>query len=220
MMHKGNWKFYLFCALAVAAGAGAACSRGGAGEAASQARKPAPPGGLPPLDEPGAPGGPGEQPGAGDRVHAPAMPPGHPPIGGSLGEGTGAGSELPGEPPRPGPVDPSKVLSGIIKLAPKVKDKVAPGDVLFLSVRKDDSGLPGPILAVNRMEAKEFPIPFSIDASKAMVAGTQFAGKVIITARVDKDGDAMTKNPGDVQGTAIAEIPQKHVVVTLDTVLQ
>jgi hypothetical protein len=53
-----------------------------------------------------------------------------------------------------------------------------------------------------------------------MLAGTTLSGKVVVTVRVDKDGDAITKNPGDVTGQSKpVEPPKKDVVVALDTVL-
>ena len=53
-----------------------------------------------------------------------------------------------------------------------------------------------------------------------MVSGTKLHGKVVVTARVDKDGDAISKNPGDVTGVSRAvDVPAAKVVVTLDTVL-
>ena len=118
------------------------------------------------------------------------------------------------------PIDPTKVLSGKIELGSKVRDNVKPGDIIYLTVRQSQGGMPGPILAVDRFSAKTFPIEFLVDGHKAMVPGTEFKGKVIISARVDKDGDAMTKNPGDVEGKIVTDIPNKRVVVTLDTVLQ
>jgi hypothetical protein len=46
------------------------------------------------------------------------------------------------------------------------------------------------------------------------------SGKIIVTVRVDKDGDAMTKNPGDVIGQSKpVEPPKKDVVVSLDKVM-
>jgi hypothetical protein len=138
------------------------------------------------------------------------LPPGHPAVDLQAGPQAG-GAQM--------PADPSKLVSGIIQVSPKVKSHVQKNDVLFLAVRQDQGGLPGPILAVDRLEVSDFPMPFAIDGSKAMVPGTAFAGKVIVTARVDKDKDAMTKNPGDVEGKATTTIPAKHLVVTLDTVL-
>ena len=53
-----------------------------------------------------------------------------------------------------------------------------------------------------------------------MMAGTEFAGKVTVSVRVDKDGDAMTKNPGDVVGTsAPLTLPDDKVVINLDKML-
>jgi hypothetical protein len=178
----------------------AACSK----PAAQPSHGATPPSGLPPLGE--------EAPKS--LVHAnPDLPAGHPDLP--------AGHPAVGDPAdEPAPIDPKQRLSGAIALAPKVKSRVAAGDVVFLSVRQLQDGLPGQILAVDRLEARDFPIPFVIDGSKAMVPGTAFSGKVIVTARLDKDGDAMTKNPGDVEGKKETQIPAQHVLVTLDTVLQ
>jgi hypothetical protein len=174
----------------------------------------APPGGLPPLDQ--APSMPTTHPDMGGQLPAghPQLPAGHPSVGGNSDEATENFD------PRAQPIDPTKVLSGKIELSPKVRANVKPGDVIYLSVRQSQDGLPGQILAVDRFEAKDLPISFLVDGHKAMVPGTDFKGKVIISARVDKDGDAMTKNPGDVEGKTVTEIPNKRVVVTLDTVLQ
>ena len=180
----------------------------------------APPGGLPPIDEQ-APTLPSSHPdmGMGEKLPAghPQLPAGHPSVGGGSTSGDEGTENFD---PRAQPIDPTKVLSGKIELSPKVRANVKPGDVIYLSVRQSQDGLPGQILAVDRFEAKDFPISFLVDGHKAMVPGTDFKGKVIISARVDKDGDAMTKNPGDVEGKTVTEIPNKRVVVTLDTVLQ
>jgi hypothetical protein len=213
--------------LLLLAGAAAACSRDRTGAGGS-----APPGGLPPLTQSerarlGAAGAP-EQPAA-------ALPPGHPevPAPGETGElpsghpevpAPGETGELPPGHPAVGqaptaPIDRNQLISGIIRVSPKVKDKIHAGEALFVAVRQDQGGLPGQILAVDRLQVGDFPMPFALDGSKAMVAGTAFTGKVIVTVRADSDGDAMTKSPGDVQGVVNADIPARHVVVTLDTVL-
>lgn len=99
-----------------------------------------------------------------------------------------------------------------------MKSKVAPGDVIYLVARSADK--PGPPLAVKRMTVSTWPLAFQLDARDAMMEGTQMSGKVVVSARVDKDGDAMTKNPGDVTGTTRAvEPPNAKVVLTLDTPL-
>jgi hypothetical protein len=186
--------------------------------------------GMPPLDQPTAPAPPGDRPvhapaGASGEGAAPSLPPGHPPImpsdnaqaaGGQPQGGAFAGATPGGE------FDPKTVLEGVIKVDGKVKDKVAAGDVLFLVARKYEEGstAPGTPLAVRKLTVDKFPIKFSLDSRDAMLVGTKLAGKVVVTARVDKDGDAMTKNPGDVTGQSKpVEPPKKDVVVSLDTVL-
>ena len=182
--------------------------------------------GMPPIDQP-----PAAAPTAGDRpVHPPttggdtALPPGHPPLGAdhpaTMGGATPSGAfggTTPG-----GTFDPKTVLAGVIKADGKVKDKISAGDVLFVVARRYEEGATGPgtPLAVQKLTVDKFPIKFSLDSRDAMLAGTALSGKVVVTARVDKDGDAITKNPGDVIGQSKpVEPPKKDVVVSLDTVL-
>ncbi len=185
-----------------------------------------PPQGLPPLSahDPlaAAPADHPEHPPTGGGMGMPGMPPGHPPImpGQQMPPATGGGDE---EQASPGdiPFDPKAVVSGVLRLDDKVKGKVADGDVIFLVARgADPSGAPGPVLAVKKMNASKWPLPFTLDARDAMVSGTKLHGKVVVTARVDKDGDAISKNPGDVTGASRpVEVPAAKVVITLDTVL-
>jgi hypothetical protein len=166
-------------------------------------------------------------------MHPPAsgadntLPPGHPPLGTMGGAGMGGSAPAAGgsgtfQGATPGgEFDAKTVLEGVIKVDGKLKDKIQPGDTIFVVARKyDDSGAPGMPLAVKKLVAAKFPLPFELDSRDAMLVGTQLAGKVVVTARVDKDGDAMTKNPGDVTGQSKPVAPpQKNVVVDLDKVL-
>jgi hypothetical protein len=187
--------------------------------------KAAPATGMPPLDQPAAPAAaaPSAHP-----VHEPsaatddnnALPAGHPPIAaGGSGE-TAAGFE--GATPVV-EFDPKTVVSGVIKLDPKVKAKVQSGDTIFVVARRWEPGdgpQQGTPLAVKKLTVGTWPLVFSLDSRDAMMVGTKMEGKVIVTARVDKDGDAITKNPGDVAGQSKAvEPPSKNVVVPLDTAL-
>ncbi len=208
-----------------------------------------PPSGIPPLDQPaGAAPAAGDHPqheatAAGGDTSAlppghPQLPPGHPPMGGAapgqmgggqMGQGQGQGSMGAGAPSGAfagttpgGAFDPKTVLSGVIKVDDKVKSKVAPGDVICVVARKYEEGAtgPGPPRAVQKLTVDKFPLKFSLDSRDAMLVGTTLAGKVVVTARVDKDGDAITKNPGDVTGqTKPVEPPKKDLVLQLDTVL-
>jgi cytochrome c-type biogenesis protein CcmH len=139
------------------------------------------------------------------------MPAGHPPIGDSPSEAA----------PAPTAFDPQSVISGVLRLDDKVKAQVAAGDTIFLVARAADAaGAPGPILAVKKLSAGGWPLAFSLDGRDAMTAGTKLAGKVIVSVRVDKDGDALTKNAGDVTGVSRPlDVPAQKVVITLDTTL-
>lgn len=150
------------------------------------------------------------------------------PHGGSEPHGQMAGPNPHGAPPKepmtPGDIafDKSTVIAGQLKLDGKTKDKVKNGDTIFLVVRGAAIGAaPGPVLAVRRVEAAAFPMQFQIDSRDAMVAGTAMKPPVTLTVRVDKDGDAMSKNPGDVVGTVtLKALPAEKLTLTLDTVLQ
>jgi hypothetical protein len=119
-----------------------------------------------------------------------------------------------------GDVDVHARIEGTIAAADAVREAVHPGDVLFLVVRQDDGGGSdrGTILGVKRFVVERLPIAFELDGRDAMFPGVKFAGRVVVTARVDKDGDATTKNAGDVLGVARAEVGTRDVRVVLDTI--
>jgi cytochrome c-type biogenesis protein CcmH len=120
------------------------------------------------------------------------------------------------------PLDPLSILSGELRLSPRVKTQVAPGETIFLVARGAGQGAaPGPVLAVKKLVAGTFPQRFSLDNRDAMLmtTGTPLSGEVTLMARIDKDGDAMSKSPGDVIGSLKVKAPSRAVVLTLDTVL-
>jgi hypothetical protein len=186
------------------------------------------PSGLPPLQQ----GAATPNPAAEQAVHPPTgangtaqeeglpaghpqLPPGHVPV--ASGQG---GPPIVGETPG-GALDPTKTLAGQLVLDPKIKDKVSAGDVIFLVARTDDgTDHGGPILGVKRLTAGAWPQPFELDGRDAMQPGTKFEGKVMVSARVDKDGDAISKNPGDAIGVAHVTIPAKNVRLSIDTITQ
>jgi hypothetical protein len=88
-------------------------------------------------------------------------------------------------------------IEGTLELAPDLADKVPPGAVLFIIARNAPAGPP---LAVVRVADPSFPQSFSIGPDDRMLQSVPFAGNISISVRVDGDGDAMTRNPGDLQG--------------------
>ncbi len=96
-----------------------------------------------------------------------------------------------------GPTTAGGTLHGKISIAAALKDKAKAGDTLFIIARKSEAGPP---LAAKRETVSTFPIEYTLGAENVMMAGSDWSGEVVVTARVDKDGNATTKNPGDLVG--------------------
>jgi len=110
-------------------------------------------------------------------------------------------------------------VSGTIALAPGFEARVPAGAVLFLIARTGAGG--GPPLAVKRVESPRFPMEFSLGPDDRMIKTAPFAGPLQLSVRLDADGNAMTRAPGDLHG----ETPQPHqpgesgVAIVIDQVL-
>lgn len=89
-------------------------------------------------------------------------------------------------------------ISGKITIAPKLKDKVDSQAVLFIIARAGGEG--GPPTAVKKIERPAFPLTYSIGTENSMMQGAPLSGKVNVFVRLDKDGNAMTHQPGDMTG--------------------
>lgn len=119
----------------------------------------------------------------------------------------------------PPPPDPGQSISGTITLPAARKRDVAVGNTIFLIARRAGSA-PGQglMLAVQRLAAGEFPMRFTLSGRDAMIPGTPFHGTVSITARVDKDGDGLTRKKGDVFGQANdIKVGTQDLTIPLDT---
>ena len=152
-------------------------------------------------------------------------------MGGAMGGGGSAGADPHagldmggGESPHgsgapTAPVDPNQVLAGTIDVAPALKAQVKDGDILFLSVRS--VGADGTVqrvpIAVDRVDVGKLPMPFELTQANVMMQGLKFEGNVQITARLDRDGEATSREPGDVEGLLKATIPTKGLKLVLDT---
>lgn len=88
-------------------------------------------------------------------------------------------------------------VQGTIRLAEGVGD--AGSGVLFLIARSAGGGPP---LAVKRLSAGPFPLRFEIGQGDVMLQGRRFEGDIVLTARLDRDGQPLTTLPGDLQGAA------------------
>lgn len=67
--------------------------------------------------------------------------------------------------------------------------------VLFVIAR---SPAGGPPIAVRRLPPGPFPMAFEIGPEDSMIPGQGIAGPVLLSGRLDLDGDPMTRQPGDL----------------------
>ena len=108
-------------------------------------------------------------------------------------------------PEAPAPAPPAAAggggepLTGTIRIASELAERVPSGAVLFLIAR---TGGGGPPTAVRRIESPRFPLDFEIGPDDRMIEQMPFAGPFQLVVRVDADQNAMTRNPGDLQGEA------------------
>ena len=111
-------------------------------------------------------------------------------------------------------------VSGVVRLAPELAGKVAPGDTVFIFARAVEG--PRMPLAILRKRGSDLPAEFTLDDSMAMAPQMKLSAfpRVVIGARVSKSANA-TPSPGDLQGvSAPAKVGAKGVSVVIDTELR
>lgn len=86
-------------------------------------------------------------------------------------------------------------ISGMIDVTDAVE--VRESDSLFVILRR--KGVPGPPLAVLRLDGPNFPVPYSIGPESRMIQGNPFLGPFEIEARLSRSGEP-TPQSGDVEG--------------------
>ncbi len=126
--------------------------------------------------------------------------------------------------PAPDPdrkLDPTHHIKGKILVHPKAKDRVTAGTAVFLIAKRAGAdGTPsGPPLAVEKLTWTKDELPFELSEANAMIGGTELTGDVVITAHYDQDGDALSKQPGDILGQLRVKVPADDVKLYLDNVL-
>jgi hypothetical protein len=115
------------------------------------------------------------------------------------------------------PLGSGPPVRGTVRLAPELEGRVPPRGVLFLIARTPGGGPP---LAVKRITDLRFPMEFELGPEDRMVDQIPFAGQLSISARVDSDGNATTRLPGDMQGAAAAPVQpgESGVEIVIDEV--
>jgi tetratricopeptide (TPR) repeat protein len=154
----------------------------------------------PPLDRPADGTVPDGHPGGAPAGHPPSgdLPAGNPPSGGMpAGHPPAAGGDV--------------ELSGTLTLAEGAT--VPAGAVLFVNIRPEGQTR-GPPARALKLTAS-FPQPFSIRSTDSMIQGMPFPGSATVTARVDFDGNAMTKAEGEPIATAVVTAGQTGLSLVL-----
>jgi len=93
-----------------------------------------------------------------------------------------------------------KMVSGTLELDPSISGKSFAGAIVFVTLREGGFGA-GPPLAAKRLPLGAFPMPFQIGASDSMT-GESLPNDLLIEARIDTDGDPMTRPRSDPYGSA------------------
>lgn len=144
-------------------------------------------------------------------------------LGKALASGIERARALRSGEPAPSAAAPSAsgatAISGQVRIAPALKDDVAPNDTVFIFARAAQG--PRMPLAIVRKQVKDLPAAFVLDDSSAMSAQASLSGarEVVLTARVSRSGNA-TAASGDLQGEIAAVAPgATGVVITIDQVL-
>jgi cytochrome c-type biogenesis protein CcmH len=89
-------------------------------------------------------------------------------------------------------------IAGTIELPPGVT--AAPGALVFVTLR--GAGVTsGPPVAVKRLPVGAFPLAFTIGSADSMM-GQALPDKVRVDARVDADGDPLSRDPSDPSASA------------------
>jgi hypothetical protein len=146
-------------------------------------------------DEAGKPSGvPPLAPGAVPVAPAPPSPaPPPPPVAPAAAaaretaEGAGAGGSITGT---------------IVLTAATAKSRPKAGTLYLVARRPSDNpSARGTLIAVRKLPATSFPLAFSLTAADMPFQNGPFDGVLVLTARIDQDGDPLTHEKGDVFGS-------------------
>ena len=116
----------------------------------------------------------------------------------------------------------SAQISGKITIDPKLKANLDANAALFI-IARPAAGTGGPPLAVKKIDHPTFPLDYTLSQENVMMQGMPFTGKINITVRIDKDGNPVTRTPGDLTGDYKknpVEVGAKNVDVVIDQLTQ
>lgn len=105
-------------------------------------------------------------------------------------------------------------IAGQIEIAPALAGQQPEGAILFV-IARPVGAVGGPPLAVLRIPQPEFPVAFEIGQGDVMIPSMRFEGPISLTARLDTDGNAMTRAETDLSSAAAPPVEPGATGVTL-----
>ncbi|HEY7373469.1 MAG TPA: hypothetical protein VIF57_15015 [Polyangia bacterium] len=126
----------------------------------------------------------------------------------------------PAAPEAAAPAGPGGTITGKIEL-PAALAKKKPDGTLFLVARRisDNPSARGTLIAVKKLPATSFPLPFTLSAADMPFQNGAFDGDLTLTARIDQDGDPLSHQKGDLLGALPkVRVGSKNVRLSLDQV--
>lgn len=105
-------------------------------------------------------------------------------------------------------------ISGEIRLAENLAMARPDNGILFVIARPQGARR-GPPLAVLRIPNPSFPLDFTIGPENVMIPSMTFAGAISLSARLDEDGNAMTRTAGDISSETKEPLSPGDTGVTL-----
>ena len=125
-----------------------------------------------------------------------------------------------GRPPPSGGGAPAAAAQGAVKGTIRLSEslKNEGNGTIYLIVRNKGMPNAGPPVAAKKIDASSFPVAFDVSAADVMMPNMPFAGPFDLYARLDRDGNAMTKQPGDVvnEKPVSGNVGDESVEIVLD----
>ena len=105
-------------------------------------------------------------------------------------------------------------LTGLVKLSPSLKDPWPTGARAFVIARAQGGGPP---YAVRRYDHVKPPFAFALGPENLMIQGVPAPPRLIVSVRVDQDGDALTRQLGDLESGPSAPVsPRGSLELVVD----
>jgi hypothetical protein len=138
---------------------------------------------------------------------------------GGAGERSAASAPAPAPSEAPSdPADGPPVLTGTVEVAPELADRVS-GGALFVAVWVIDPATGARASLPSAVARDPLPLPVAVaigPQNRLVDSAPPLTGAVEVRAILDGDGEAMTREPGDLEGSLRLELPAKGVRLVLD----